>query len=70
MDELSAARGRLRRLERRLELLLLGGLKDGLQDPSAANLVNAICEQKSTVEKMEEAIVADKEAKSGDQSQT
>jgi len=53
-SELEAARQRLRRLERRLEFMLLGGLQDGLQNPSAAELLDAICKQKAAITKMEE----------------
>jgi hypothetical protein len=53
VSELEAAQQRLRRLERRLEMLLLGGLQDGLKDPSAAALMEAICHQKAEIEKME-----------------
>jgi hypothetical protein len=52
--ELEAAQQRLRRLERRLEYMLLGGLQDGLQDPSASALLDAICEVKIQIDKMKE----------------
>jgi hypothetical protein len=53
-SELEAAQQRLRRLERRLELLLLGGTEHGLKDPSAAALMDSICRQRAEIEGMEE----------------
>jgi hypothetical protein len=53
-SELEVAQQRLRRLERRLELLLLGGTEHGLKDPSAEALLGEICRQRTALEKIEE----------------